>query len=159
MRDGMPGVEVARVVAFMEEAGFVYQVNGGWAVDALLGRQTRVHGDLDVFLDTTALPTAIDWLERRRYRREEDQLPSRLEMRRGDWVVDLHPMQLDDEGNGRQEALEGEGFIHRTAERTTGSIAGQSVTVATPGRLIELHDGYTHRDADIHDLELLRSLL
>jgi len=34
-------------------------LDGGWAVDALLGRQTRPHGDLDI-----ALPAAGAWARR-----------------------------------------------------------------------------------------------
>lgn len=47
------GREVLAVVAWLEAAGVVYQVNGGWAVDALAGRQTRTHRDVDVFVDET----------------------------------------------------------------------------------------------------------
>ena len=48
---GMDAVEVVRAVGWLEERSVVYQVNGGWAVDALHGSQTRSHGDPDVFVD------------------------------------------------------------------------------------------------------------
>ncbi len=33
---------------------------GGWAVDAIVGRQTRAHGDMDVAVDTRDLPMLLD---------------------------------------------------------------------------------------------------
>jgi lincosamide nucleotidyltransferase A/C/D/E len=45
-----PG-DVIAVVQTLESAGVVFWLDGGRGVDALLGRQTRPHGDLDLALD------------------------------------------------------------------------------------------------------------
>lgn len=42
------------VVDALEAAGLPYLLIGGWGVDALLGRQTRPHLDLDVVVDGSA---------------------------------------------------------------------------------------------------------
>jgi lincosamide nucleotidyltransferase A/C/D/E len=42
------------VVDALEAAGVPYRLIGGWGVDALLGRQTRPHLDLDVVVDGSA---------------------------------------------------------------------------------------------------------
>ena len=88
----MEGSEVARIAAWLAARGVVYQCNGGWAVDALVGRQTRPHGDLDVFLDASAVADAVAWLEQDGYRVAEDWLPVRVELTgtwtRGRTVVD-----------------------------------------------------------------------
>ncbi|WP_218961930.1 nucleotidyltransferase domain-containing protein [Actinomyces ruminis] len=55
----MPASEVLAVVQWLTARGATYQVYGGWAVDALVGRQTRAHGDLDVFVDATAMPDLL----------------------------------------------------------------------------------------------------
>jgi lincosamide nucleotidyltransferase A/C/D/E len=39
------------VLADLTEAGCSVWVAGGWGVDALVGRQTRLHRDLDLALD------------------------------------------------------------------------------------------------------------
>lgn len=51
---GTSAAEVLAGVDWLTEHEVVYQINGGWAVDALVGRQTRPHGDVDVFLDARA---------------------------------------------------------------------------------------------------------
>ncbi|WP_307806947.1 nucleotidyltransferase domain-containing protein [Naasia sp. SYSU D00057] len=155
---GMPSDEVMTVVEWLEHSGAVYQVNGGWAVDALVGRQTRVHRDLDVFLDEAAVPRLIAWLTERGYTEETDELPARVELRRGEQVVDVHPMALDAEGNGVQRGGGDAEFVHRATDRTRARVAGRPVTVARVERLIELRRGYRHRDVDAHDLAQLRRI-
>jgi lincosamide nucleotidyltransferase A/C/D/E len=43
--------ELLEVADTLEAAGVRYWLAGGWGVDALLGRQTRTHGDLDIIID------------------------------------------------------------------------------------------------------------
>ena len=40
--------DVIRVLDRLDAAGVGWRVDGGWGVDALLGRQTRAHRDLDL---------------------------------------------------------------------------------------------------------------
>src|SRR3954453_5890224 len=117
---GMTAAGVAVVVSWLEREGAVYQVNGGWSVDALVGRQTRVHRDVDVFLDESAVPALTEWLEARGYSQESDELPVRVELRHGAQVVDVHPMRLDEGGNGTQIGDGDTTYLHSAADRTTG---------------------------------------
>jgi lincosamide nucleotidyltransferase A/C/D/E len=71
--------------------------------------------------------------------------------------VDLHPMRLDADGNGAQARDGGGSFHHLALERTTGTIGGRSVVIATAARLKELRQGYEPRPQDVHDLSLLDS--
>ena len=54
-----PASEVLTIIGWLTERETVYQVNGGWGVDALVGRQTREHGDLDVFVDAVFTHPAV----------------------------------------------------------------------------------------------------
>lgn len=54
-----PASEVLTIIGWLMEKEIVYQVNGGWGVDALVGRQTREHGDLDVFVDAVFTHPAV----------------------------------------------------------------------------------------------------
>ncbi len=47
--------QVAALYLDMEEHGVELWLIGGWGVDALLGRQTREHHDLDVLVEVSAL--------------------------------------------------------------------------------------------------------
>ena len=155
---GTSAEDVAELAGRLNSRGIVYQVNGGWAVDAHVGHQTREHGDVDVFLDERRLPETIGWLERRGYRTVADELPVRIELRRGDAVVDLHPMAVDEQGDGVQQGFDGERYLHPAAERTTRRIGDAEVVVASVRRLVELRSGYPTRDIDVHDLRLLEQL-
>ena len=42
--------DVQRLVVRVQERGVDFAVGGGWAVDALLGNQTREHSDLDLWV-------------------------------------------------------------------------------------------------------------
>ena len=72
-----PASEVLTIIGWLTEKETVYQVNGGWGVDALIGRQTREHGDLDVFVDADVVPDVIEWLASRGYEPVTDWLPIR----------------------------------------------------------------------------------
>ena len=50
LRDSGPA-QLLTVVDALEAAGVPYWVAGGWGVDVLLGRQTRMHRDLDIVVD------------------------------------------------------------------------------------------------------------
>lgn len=50
-------VDAATVLAVVDRlrgAGFSFWLAGGWSADAVAGRQTRRHGDLDVVIDRNA---------------------------------------------------------------------------------------------------------
>ena len=47
--------EVVGLYLDMEAHGVELWLMGGWGVDALLGRQTREHHDLDVLVEVSAL--------------------------------------------------------------------------------------------------------
>ena len=155
---GMDADEVVRVIDWLDEWAVVYQVNGGWAVDALLGSQSRAHGDLDIFADSTKADPLIEWLSGRGYEIVEDWRPIRVELRSDERAVDIHPMELDAAGDGVQRGFGGDTFAHRACDRAVGMIRGRPVVVASAARLMELRSGYELRPEDHHDLNLLRDL-
>lgn len=155
---GMTAIEVHAIVDWLETRGVVYEINGGWAVDALVGHQTRAHRDLDLVMDAAAVDDILDWLTARGYVAETDWLPARVQLRSGPLRVDVHPMVLDSQGNGVQRGLGDELFEHALATRTLGVVSGRTVVVATATRLREQHEGYEPRDVDVHDLQLLADL-
>ena len=156
---GMPAEEVLAVVDWLEARGAVHVITGGWAVDALVGRATRPHRDLDVIVEAGACDGLARWLRGRGYEVAVDWLPIRVELRRGRCGVDLHPMEVDGRGDGVQAGFGTQVFEHRAADRTRGRIGGRRVVVATAARLMELHRGYEPRPEDLHDIALLRRLL
>lgn len=154
----VPAAEVVRVLDWLEAAHVIYQVNGGWAVDGLVGRQTRPHRDLDVFIDAEREGDLIGWLSSRGYRVVADWRPVRAELAGPEGRVDVHPMRIDASGDGIQDGLSGEVIVHAARDRVLGRIGGRAVVVASAQRLRELREGYTARDVDHHDLGQLDQL-
>jgi lincosamide nucleotidyltransferase A/C/D/E len=60
------------VLADLTEGSCAVRVAVGWGVDALVGRQTRLHRDLDLASDARNETVALRALERRGYRVETD---------------------------------------------------------------------------------------
>jgi lincosamide nucleotidyltransferase A/C/D/E len=56
------------VIKLLEQHGLEVTVDGGWAVDALLGLPTRAHQDLDIALPDKHVPRLRELLRRRGYR-------------------------------------------------------------------------------------------
>src|SRR5438093_9952846 len=99
----MTGAEVVRIVAYLEEAGIGIWLDGGWAVDALVGRETRAHSDLDAAVELDKTDSAIAALAPLGFRVDMDDWPTRLVLAANDGKrVYLHPLVFDEEGNGRQ---------------------------------------------------------
>lgn len=150
--------EVVQIVAWLDANGVVYQINGGWGVDGLVGRQTRAHQDLDVFIDEDHEDAFLSWLTSRSYRVAQDWRPVRVQLSSPQGNVDVHAMRLDAAGNGMQQGLDGEVYVHTPEHRVTGLIDGSAVVVASAERARELRTGYPPRAVDIHDLALLDEL-
>ena len=159
MSGGMPVDEVHRVLDALTAAGCRAWVAGGWGVDALAGRQTRPHRDLDVLVEAVHLDDALAACGGLGYRVETDWLPVRVEVAApgGRWV-DLHPVVFGDDGHGVQAGPDGTTYEYPAECLVTGSLDGREIACLSVGRQIEAHTGFEPREVDRADLALLRSL-
>ena len=147
------------VCRVLREAGVSFWLAGGWGVDALVGRQTRSHRDLDLLVDAEAEETALAVLGRLGYVVETDWRPVRVEVGApGAGWVDIHPMVFDALGNGVQAGLDGAVFVYPDGSFTTGRVADLTVGCATVALQLQVHAGYDLRPQDRHDLALLHDL-
>ncbi|MEY2847959.1 MAG: hypothetical protein RI885_624 [Actinomycetota bacterium] len=132
---------------------------GGWAVDAVVGRQTREHGDLDVAVDMVDLPALRALLGERGFVVTTDWTPSRLEFTAPDGlVVDVHPVTFHTDGSGSQAGLDGESFHYAAAGFTVGSIDGVTVPCLSVDQQPRFRTGYEPRPEDLHDMALLEDI-
>jgi 2'-5' RNA ligase len=126
-------------------------ISGGWGVDALAGRRTRVHRDLDLVIDEGSMQRAVEVLEglgyHEWYRVDSDEpLFSRIVLHDHELagrVVDLHPLD----------------FSHEHIEFTMGEIEGRPVHCLSLASQTEAHENYHMRWRDRADLAVLRKLL
>lgn len=159
---GLTAAEVLRVLAALHAVGLRTWVAGGWGVDALVGRQTRVHRDLDLALDVTdtTLEPALSALATLDYGVETDWSPSRVELAAPSarWV-DLHPVVFDDQGTGWQANVDNlPPFRYPPPAFSSGSINGTAVSCLSVAQQLLFHRGYPPRPHDLADVALLQEL-
>jgi lincosamide nucleotidyltransferase A/C/D/E len=152
----MGAEDVIDILDRLAAAGIGASVAGGWAIDALLGRVTREHGDLDLAVDAMDIDLAIEALAAAGLRVEVDERPARLSLGDGVRAVDLHPVRWDADGTGRQSTGTGGEFVYPPGSTEgRGSIGGREVRCLTPELLVMFHLGYEPRGIDRRDMAAL----
>lgn len=152
----MNAAEVVRVLDALGAAGIQAGISGGWGIDALLRRQTRQHGDLDLGVAAEAIDDAIAILGPLGYVVTVDERPARLVLQSSSGQVDLHPIVWESSGAGVQTGLAGEVFQYAPGSLDAdGMIAGRTVRCATPDLQLRFHAHYEPRDLDRRDMAAL----
>jgi lincosamide nucleotidyltransferase A/C/D/E len=93
--------DVIEILDRLDEAGVEYWLDGGWAVDAVLGEQTRPHADLDLIVQVGDLTALREALGRDGFAEvsggRDVNFVLRDDRRR---EMDIHAMRLDEAGDG-----------------------------------------------------------
>jgi lincosamide nucleotidyltransferase A/C/D/E len=155
----MPAGEAVRLLVALDGAGVDACVGGGWAVDALLAKQTRHHSDLDVWVSceqTHEVFVALGSAGLDRIYPWPDDRPWNFVLHDGGQLrIDLHFVEpLPDGGWHYGPALGGE-TIAAAALDGEGVIAGRPVRCESPEWALRCHIGYPARRVDQHDVSLL----
>lgn len=98
----MNATTVLHILDLLTTAGVPVWLDGGWGVDALLGRITRVHNDLDLILALDDLALVVALLVRNGFGVEEEELGRVVLGHTEHGRIDLHPVTFDPQGNGVQ---------------------------------------------------------
>jgi len=123
----MQGHDVLEVLQHLAGAGVVVWLDGGWGVDALLGRHTRSHEDVEVVLSCEQAPLAEEILLQADYTIAEDARPTRIVLWASqDRRIDVHLVTFDSQGDGFQRLPDGTNFrYHRAGFVGRGLVEGQ----------------------------------
>ena len=152
----MDAAEVLRVLDALDASGVRVGITGGWGIDALLRRETREHGDVDLGIDAGAVEGAIEALRPLGYELAVDERPARAVLRSEVGQVDLHPIVWDGSGAGVQTGLDGETFDYPAGSLDAeGEIAGRIVRCGTPELQLVFHARYEPREHDRRDMAAL----
>lgn len=154
--------DVLEILNCLEGANIAVWIDGGWGVDALLGRATRPHDDLDLVVAREDLQQVELALQRIGFSHAPQVLPglpARFVLRdAAGRQIDLHPLTFDSEGNGRQDLGDGTWGTYPAAGLAgQGTVRGKPVRCLTPELQIAFHLGYEPDDDDRHDIRLLAS--
>jgi lincosamide nucleotidyltransferase A/C/D/E len=148
--------EVLLVLDRLAAEGMIAWVDGGWGVDALLEQQTRDHSDLDLVIDTAAIPRFKAALLAQGFEVVRDWLPTAIAFKHPDGrAIDLHPVELTRDGGGDQIQLDGQTRFHYNAP-TCGSIGDRRVACCTVETQVASHVGYEPNEHDFADMGALR---
>ncbi|HXR11008.1 MAG TPA: hypothetical protein VN770_01830, partial [Gaiellaceae bacterium] len=85
----MAAEDVVAILDQLDAVGLTVWLDGGWGVDALLGRQTRAHDDLDLVVAIGDVPALEDELAVLGYKRAGGVPPKSFDS------VDAHGRQVD----------------------------------------------------------------
>jgi lincosamide nucleotidyltransferase A/C/D/E len=161
-------VEQAQAVyEFLDESGVRCWVMGGWGVDALLGRVTREHKDLDLLVLLEDLPRYVEVVRQHGFERDlvwDESLPIDVNGLGFDSAfVDAHPDGRDIDVHVVDLGPRGEVLpIHADPWPLppdpisgVGTIGGATVRCVTRAAQIAMHSGYDLPEKHREDIRLL----
>ena len=149
-------MRAADVLAFLdlcEERGVRIWVDGGWAVDACLGEQTRPHADLDIAIERKDLDPIVDALTARGWKTVDRDATNPGSFVLGDdegHQVDVHVIVMDEEGRGVMGPPELNQVYPAGSLTGRGTIEGRAVDCVSPERCagrIRVHQPHGHPDS------------
>lgn len=152
-KPNMPAGIVLDLVKLLNGKGIEIILDGGWAVDAQLGYQSRPHEDLDVAVFHKDVPAIRSILEANGYSiipRNDSWECNFVYGNQKGHLIDIHSCSFNEEKQNifgveySWEALQGQGEILNTPVRCV-----------PPEILVEYHTGYTLDENDYHDVKLL----
>lgn len=144
---------VSAIYAYLVERGVRIWIDGGWCVDALLGKQTREHPDLDVALDREDEEKFIEHMGVLGYAKRRDDNDT-------DWHyvlvdgqgrgVDVHVFAYDESGRH----VYGIAYPHGSLTGK-GTIDGHVVDCVAPEFMFAFKTAYTPGEKDLRDVRAL----
>lgn len=150
--------DVASFVAAMTTAGIDFWITGGWGIDALVGRATRVHDDLDVSVDSGSLERVLDLADDLGFEVVTDWLPVRVAVRdQAGREIDIHPIVFETDGSAWLPDLEGGRFTYPAEAFATGTIGGRDVPCISAELQLTFHRGYPLSAKDRADIKTLQA--
>lgn len=150
----MRAEDVINIYNLLEENDINVWIDGGWGIDALLGKQTRPHNDLDIAIYHKDKPKLRKLLEERGYKdvERDDTSDWNFVLSDGTREIDIHTFVFD--GNGKnvygtaypKESLTGKGTINRVP-----------INCIPPEWVVKFHAqaSYEPKEKDIKDVKAI----
>ena len=157
----MEGDAVVEIYMALARAGVDIWIDGGWAVDAHVGRQTRAHSDLDIAVEAGSVAALRQHLADRGYANTPSGDASEWNFVLADANgrrIDVHVVALDEDLGVHGEPRDGIAY-------PAGSLTGQGRLMDIPVRciradiLLRFKTSYPPRPVDRHEVATLCALL
>ena len=140
----MDAAEVVRVLGLLADGGVGSWLMGGWAIDALIGRQRRPHDDLDLLVRDVDLARAAEVLAAAGYHGDVGTDGSSYLVDAAGRQVDIHVIRFRGDGVAVYRMEDGSPWLYRPgALDGIGTVLGREVPCLTPKMMmIEHATGY-----------------
>lgn len=139
----------------LENLNIKIWIDGGWGVDALLGKQTRFHKDLDIAIQQKDISTFRKLLEEQGFHEIKLDIAQPHNFVLADEhnnEIDVHVINLNDQGNGLYGPIEN-GEMYPAASLTgKGKLDNLEVNCISPEYVVKFHSGYTLDEKDYYDV-------
>ena len=150
--------EVIDLYTKLEAEGIQVWLDGGWAVDALLGEQTRPHQDLDIAIQHKDLAKFKEYLLGQGFKevtRDEDKMWDLVLQHQDGREIEAHVFSYDGAGVVISED-DWNGYTNDSLGGT-GTIEGRTVRCVSLNQLVKTHDASkrTLKETDHHDMAAL----
>jgi len=149
----MTAEDVLEVIQLLTQNGIEIIIDGGWAVDALLGVQTRPHEDFDLAVfhqDVPKIRALFDALGYQEVIRDDSWECNFVLGDEQGHLIDFHSCTFDSEGNN----IFGVKYPFESLQ-VSGIIADFPVRCVPPDWLVKFHSGYELDENDYKDVKLL----
>lgn len=153
----MKAYDVTRVYTLLTTNGIDTWIDGGWGVDALLGKETRPHDDLDIVIQQKDIPKLRQLLGGYKDIPRDDTSAWNFVLGDSEGrLVDVHAVVFDDKGNGLYGPKEKGIMYPADSLKGIGVINGQKVKCISPEYVVKFHGGYELDKNDIKDIDEIR---
>ena len=145
-------------VDLLHAQGVRVWLDGGWAVDACLGSQTRRHSDLDIVIEERDVQKVTAVLQRLGYAPVPRPDTRAWNFVLGDEAgrqIDFHVVVLDDHGRGIYGPPESKEHYPAEALTGKGAVKGRAMDCIEPEWLVRFHTGYPVDETDWADVSAL----
>jgi lincosamide nucleotidyltransferase A/C/D/E len=160
MKPEMTSGALIAILHLLENAGIEVWLDGGWAVDAALGIQTRPHQDVDIVLRVADLPLLIELLSAKGFKVQQGGTASNFVLADGAGLeVDVHAIEFNEDGSARFRMENGSDWIFPAdGFKWNGVVQGTTVRCLSPETQVLCHsNGYVPQEKDLRDMELLQA--
>ncbi len=143
-----------KIISLFRSKGIQIYLDGGWGVDALVGFESRVHNDIDIFIEQRNKERAIKLLKNNGYTEtvmEYTTLDHTVWQDDKEKIIDLHIFSRNNNGD---LVFEGDTFP-KEAFSGKGRIGNLEVDCITPEWQVRFHSGYQLDDNDLKDILML----
>ena len=145
--------DLIEIVQLFDKHHIEFYIDGGWGVDALLGKQTRSHADLDIAIQHKDSPQVCAFLEARGYSNVHRADSSDFNFVLGDHQghhIDIHTYTFDAAGShiyGIPYPLE--------SLAGNGSLDGHLVKCISAEWVVKFHTAYQFDEDDYRDVKAI----